>query len=63
MRHAHISTTMGFYVEIGADEIAADLWASHGNRAQEGTVLGTTGQSAIESEAGQAQRKSLSCNE
>ena len=28
-RHAHISTTMGFYVSLTADEIGADLWADH----------------------------------
>jgi integrase len=53
MRHADISTTMTFYVEIGADEIAADLWANHGSRAQPGTSLGTSGQSGVEAEAGQ----------
>ena len=26
-RHAHISTTMGYYVSLSADEIGADLWA------------------------------------
>jgi integrase len=29
-RHANIATTMGFYVALDADEIAADLWADHG---------------------------------
>ncbi len=28
-RHAHISTTMNYYVSVSADEIAADLWANH----------------------------------
>ncbi len=29
-RHAHISTTMSFYVCISADEVAADLWTHYG---------------------------------
>lgn len=29
MRHANISTTMKYYVGIGADEVAAGLWAQH----------------------------------
>jgi hypothetical protein len=29
-RHAHISTTMGYYVSLTADEIGADLWTNHG---------------------------------
>ena len=29
-RHAHISTTMSFYVTLDADDVAADLWANHG---------------------------------
>jgi integrase len=28
-RHAHITTTMGYYVNLSADEIGADLWADH----------------------------------
>ena len=28
-RHANISTTMTFYVNLTADEIGADLWANH----------------------------------
>ena len=31
MRHADISTTMGYYVELDADEVAGDLWAKFGN--------------------------------
>jgi integrase len=38
-RHANISTTMGYYVFLTADEIGADLWASH--RAA-GNTLGNT---------------------
>jgi len=29
MRHADIQTTMQYYVNLGADEVAADLWATH----------------------------------
>jgi hypothetical protein len=47
-RHAHISTTMGYYVSLSADEIGADLWASHGETASEtgpiGNTLGNTAQ-------------------
>jgi integrase len=31
MRHASIETTMSFYVEHNADDVAADLWAGFGN--------------------------------
>jgi integrase len=29
MRHASINTTMKYYVQIGADDVAAELWAKH----------------------------------
>jgi hypothetical protein len=29
MRHANIQTTMRYYVDIEADDMAADLWAKH----------------------------------
>ena len=29
MRHAEISTTMGYYVDLDADAMADDLWAKH----------------------------------
>jgi integrase len=31
MRHSSIDTTMNYYVEHNADDLAADLWASWGN--------------------------------
>jgi integrase len=34
-RHAHISTTMSYYVSLTADEIGADLWAAWGQKAGE----------------------------
>ena len=30
MRHADIATTMGYYVDLDADEVAGDLWAKYG---------------------------------
>jgi hypothetical protein len=30
MRHADIATTMGYYVDLDADEVAGDLWAKFG---------------------------------
>ena len=38
-RHAHISTTMAYYISLSADEIGADLWASHGPT---GNTVGNT---------------------
>jgi hypothetical protein len=29
-RHAHISTTMSYYVNLTAEDIGDDLWANHG---------------------------------
>ncbi|GAG20868.1 unnamed protein product [marine sediment metagenome] len=42
MRHANINTTMKYYVNVEADEIAAELWK--GFQGQESTILGTIGQ-------------------
>jgi len=28
-RHSHVATTMTYYVALGADDVAADLWADH----------------------------------
>ena len=49
MRHASVSTSMDYYVEMDADEVAADLWAEHQPESQRenddlGTSLGTTRQ-------------------
>jgi integrase len=43
MRHESIETTMGYYVDLDADELAEDLYRAHdqGQGGQEGTVLGT----------------------
>jgi integrase len=32
MRHSSIQTSMGYYVELDADELADQLWADHGAR-------------------------------
>lgn len=31
MRHASIDTTLRFYVALGADDVAGELWAAVGN--------------------------------
>jgi integrase len=40
MRHASIQTTMAFYVDLDADEMADELWASHGPNAGNTKELG-----------------------
>ena len=32
MRHADISTTMGYYVDLDAGDVSAGLWADFGNK-------------------------------
>jgi hypothetical protein len=56
-RRAHISTTMSFYVSLSADEIGADLWASHGASidSPEGNISGNTAQETTQG-AGVANR-------
>ena len=43
MRHESIETTMGYYVDLDADELAEDLYRADekGENGREGTVLGT----------------------
>ncbi len=48
MRHSSVDTTMRYYVEMDADDVAADLWAQHSpapgsEKGGLGTVLGTAG--------------------
>ena len=43
MRHAAIQTTMSFYVDLDAAEVADQLWASYGNTPAAGNTLGNTG--------------------
>jgi integrase len=38
MRHACIETTEEYYVDLDADEVAAELWAQHAS----GNILGNT---------------------
>ena len=45
MRHADISTTMGYYVDLDAGDLAAQLWAGFGN------TSGNNGQSEAETES------------
>ena len=49
-RHAHISTTMSYYVSLNADEIGADLWANHG--ATVGNTCGNTRPETVENAKG-----------
>ena len=42
MRHADISTTMGFYVDLDADEMAGDLWTKYGTKAGNTPTVGNT---------------------
>ncbi len=39
-RHSHIATTMAYYVSLGADDVAADLWANHGKCSASGNSSG-----------------------
>ncbi len=40
-RHANVATTMAYYVSLTADEIGADLWATHATgKNQEGNIFG-----------------------
>ena len=44
MRHADISTTMDFYVDLDADDLAAEIWAvyENGNRLATPEAPGST---------------------
>jgi hypothetical protein len=46
MRHSAIQTTMGFYVELNAADVAEELWAkfgaSKGNSPAQGSTLGNS---------------------
>lgn len=41
MRHSAIQTSMGYYVDLDADDLAADLWRKQ-EKAVQGTNLGTS---------------------
>jgi len=51
MRHESIETTMGYYVDLDADELAEDLYRAHekGRNGQTSTVVGTVEDSCPES--------------
>ena len=67
MRHTDISTTMGYYVDLDADELAEDLYRAHDAEkiGQKGTVLGAVApegdlskqDSAVEEDAVSTSRK------
>jgi len=63
-RHAHISTTMGYYVHLTADEIGDDLWAAHAenlaNPPEIGNTSCNTGHFEREKEGREIRPKSLS---
>ncbi len=59
VRHAHISTTMSFYVCLTADEIGADLWADYW---KQGNKPGNIGPQRAENEGQKNCRKSLRSN-
>ena len=46
MRHSAIQTTLGYYVDLDADSLAADLWRQF--EGQKGTVSGTADKSPAE---------------
>ena len=49
MRHAHIQTTMGYYVALSADEVADELWQKWGKEPAAGEVGNTFGNNGPES--------------
>mgnify|MGYP000901427501 CR=1 FL=1 len=55
-RHAHISTTMGYYVSMTADEIGADLWRDYW---QQGNISGNIAPQGAESEGRETYPKLL----
>jgi integrase len=64
-RHSHISTTMGYYVCLTADEIGSDLWAHHGPAAKtgpQGNNSGNTSPEQAEKEGQEIKSKSLRSN-
>jgi len=60
MRHADISTTMGYYVDLDAGDLSVQLWAgsgpAHGNTAGLGNIPGNIGEIPAEAKT----RKTLS---
>jgi len=44
MRHSSIATTMGYYVDLDAADVADELWTSYGNTPAAGNTFGNTAQ-------------------
>ena len=42
MRHAYIKTTLAYYVDQDADDVAADLWTDHGPNRPKSPAAGNT---------------------
>jgi hypothetical protein len=42
MRHSAIQTTMSYYVDLDAAEVADQLWADFGNSPAAGNICGNT---------------------
>jgi len=65
MRHASITTTLGFYVSMGADDVASQLWEKHAPEPKtgaDGNIPGNIGQRPPSKRADENGRKSLSHN-
>jgi len=60
-RHAHISTTMSYYVNLTADDIGADLWAEHrtATDGRQGNISGNIGPKRTQNEGPENERKLL----
>jgi len=62
MRHASITTTLNFYVSMGADDVASQLWAEHAPETKTGVVgniSGNIGQNPPVNRADEDSRKSF----
>jgi hypothetical protein len=54
MRHAAVQTTMNYYVNLDASEVANQLWAEWGNTGQERNNLGDIGQETKKASASES---------
>jgi integrase len=63
MRHSTVQTTMGYYVDLDAAEVADELWAGWGANGGKtppaGNTLGNTRPETVEADAAESCRKSL----
>jgi len=53
MRHANIATTEKFYVDLNADEVAADLWRSHNREASVNRSVNNRPESEVSEKTGE----------